>query len=86
MELLTLALLAAAALAVVILFSKIIRKLASKFLLFILNGMGGLILLLILVYVFGVEIPIKLATVGAVLIFGLPGLGCLLILHYSGMI
>lgn len=80
------AVLAVAALAVLILFSGLLRKMASKLFLFVLNGLGGLILLLILVYVFGVGIPVKAATIAVVLIFGLPGLGCLLILRYGGVI
>lgn len=80
------AFLTAVAIALVLLFSRLLRNMASKLLLFILNGMGGLILLLILVYVFGVGIPVKLATIAVVLIFGLPGLGCLLILHYGDII
>jgi len=80
------AILVALILAVFFLFFRRIKDIASRIFLFILNSMGGVILLLLLKYVFGVEIPLNLATTISVVIFGLPALGCLLILHYMGMI
>jgi hypothetical protein len=82
-----LALMAVAVIALaVLLFSGFIKNILSKIFLLALNSMGGVILLLLLKYVFGVEIPVNPYTLVAVLIFGLPALGTLLILHYGGMI
>ncbi|MBM3308843.1 MAG: hypothetical protein FJY77_01185 [Candidatus Altiarchaeales archaeon] len=82
-----LALIAAAVIALLfLLFSGFIKNMLSKIFLLVLNSMGGVILLLLLKYVFGVEIPVNPYTLGTVLIFGLPALGTLLILHYGGMI
>jgi inhibitor of the pro-sigma K processing machinery len=86
MDLLSLILLAAIVAIILILFSDFFRSLMSKLFLFVLNGLGGLILFLLLVYVLGVNIPVTIYTIVIVLIFGLPGLACLLILHYGGMI
>ncbi|MDD5111346.1 MAG: pro-sigmaK processing inhibitor BofA family protein [Candidatus Altiarchaeota archaeon] len=87
MEIIVAAAIAAIALAVfVFIFSKLIKSILSRLLLFVLNGMGGLILLLILRYVFEVQLPINAYTAAIVLIFGIPGLACLLILLYGGVI
>ena len=65
--------------AFIYLFWKMIKKL-------IINSVIGIILLLILHYVFFIEIPINLTTMVVTALFGLAGVGSLLILHIGGMI
>jgi hypothetical protein len=52
---------------------------------FILNTIAGLILLLILIHLFGVEIQITLLVLILTAIFGVPGVILVVILHYLGI-
>lgn len=70
----------------ILLVLKVVKKLMVKVLLFLLNSLSGIILLLIVVYVFDVSIPINIITVVITAIFGVAGIGTLLLLHLSGMI
>jgi len=60
-------------------FSKMLKKL-------LINSLVGILLLLVLRYVFMIEIPINLLTILATALFGIAGVGTLLILHFGGML
>jgi len=52
----------------------------------LINSLVGIILLLILQYVFMINIPINMFTIAVAALFGIPGVGTLLILHLGGML
>jgi len=64
----------------------IIKKVVIKIALFALNSLGGVICLLVLVYVFGLDIPVNLATLFVSMVFGLAGVGTLIILSVTGLV
>ena len=66
-------------LALIYLFWKMLKKL-------IINSVIGIVLLLILHYVFLIEIPLRVTTLAVAALFGLAGVGSLLILHVGGLI
>jgi len=61
------------------LFYRVVKKL-------FINSITGLVLLFILKYVFMMDIPINLATLLVTALFGLAGVGSLLILKLGGLI
>jgi hypothetical protein len=75
-----------AILAALIIIPKIIGKIIPKLFLIVINSIVGIVLLLIIVFVFNASIPLNAYTILVVLIFGLPGLAVLLILNYGGVI
>lgn len=52
----------------------------------LINSLVGIILLLVLQYVFMIDIPINMFTILVAALFGIPGVGTLLILHLGGML
>ena len=52
----------------------------------LINSLVGILLLLILQYVFMIDIPINMFTLLVAALFGIPGVGTLLILHLGGML
>jgi hypothetical protein len=52
---------------------------------FVINTIVGLLLLLVLIHIFGVEIQITLLVLILTAIFGVPGVIFVLILHYLGI-
>ena len=52
----------------------------------LINSLVGVILLLVLQYVFMIDIPINMFTLLVAALFGIPGVGTLLILHLGGML
>ena len=52
----------------------------------LINSLVGIVLLLILQYVFMINIPINMFTLLVAALFGIPGVGTLLILHLGGML
>ncbi|MBU4202052.1 MAG: pro-sigmaK processing inhibitor BofA family protein [Candidatus Altiarchaeales archaeon] len=52
----------------------------------LINSLVGIILLLVLQYVFMIDIPINMFTLLVAALFGIPGVGTLLILHLGGML
>ncbi len=52
---------------------------------YIINSISGLIFLLILIHIFGVEISITLPALIMIVLFGIPGVLLILILHYLGI-
>jgi len=63
----------------------IIAKLWSMGKHFIVNTIVGILLLLILIHVLGVEMKISLLKLTIIAIFGIPGVIFILILHYLGV-
>ncbi len=68
---------------VLILFLYIFWKVLKKV---IVNSVVGLFLLFLFKFAFQLPIPINLATIGVTAVFGLAGVGSLLILSLSGML
>jgi len=66
-------------LAFLYIFSKMLKKL-------LINSLVGIVLLFVLHYVFMIRIPITLLTILATALFGIAGVGSLLILHLGGML
>ncbi|MFH1403030.1 MAG: pro-sigmaK processing inhibitor BofA family protein [Candidatus Altiarchaeota archaeon] len=64
----------------------IIQKLIQRLLVLVLNSVGALSLLLALHYLMDVDIPINYATLIITTLFGFPGVGTLIFLHFFGMI
>ena len=62
-----------------ILFWKVIKKL-------VVNSVVGVFALLVLHYVFKIEIPIRMATLLVTALFGLAGVGAMLILKIGGLL
>ncbi|MBN2014525.1 MAG: pro-sigmaK processing inhibitor BofA family protein [Candidatus Altiarchaeota archaeon] len=60
-------------------FWKVLRKV-------VVNSLVGLFLLFVLKYAFGIPIPINYATIAVTALFGLAGVGSLLILSLGGML
>lgn len=60
-------------------FWKMLKKL-------LINSAVGIVLILVLHYVFMIDIPLNLTTVLIAALFGIPGVGTLLILHLGGML
>ncbi len=52
----------------------------------LINSLVGIVLLLVLQYVFIIDIPINIFTILAAALFGIPGVGTLLLLHLGGML
>jgi hypothetical protein len=52
----------------------------------LLNSLVGIILILVLNLVFQMDIDLNLYIISAAALFGLPGVGTILILHLGGMI
>jgi hypothetical protein len=65
---------------------KIFQKFMEKLILWAVNSAGGVLALLVLVYVFDFQIPVNLITLAAAFIFGFGGLGAMILLHLGGMI
>ena len=53
---------------------------------YIYNSIIGIIILLILVHVLGVQIKLSIITLGLIAIFGVPGVILVVILHYAGIV
>lgn len=70
----------------VVILLKVVKKVIVKIILILLNSIAGIILLLILVYIIGVQIPVNIYTLAITAIFGLAGIGTLLLLHFGGMV
>jgi len=68
-----------ALLAFIYIFWKVIKKL-------LINSVIGLFLLFVLRFAFQIPIPINIWTVGVTALFGLAGVGSLLILYLGGML
>jgi pro-sigmaK processing inhibitor BofA len=64
----------------------IVKKLAAKASTLILNSVAGVLILLFLNVFLGWGIPIKIATLVVCGLFGIPGVGTLVILYLDGMI
>ncbi|RLI93091.1 MAG: hypothetical protein DRO95_00610 [Candidatus Altiarchaeales archaeon] len=67
----------------VVVFFYIFYKMINRL---IVNSITGLVLLFILKYVFMIDIPINLVTLAVTALFGLGGVGSLLILKIGNMI
>ncbi len=52
---------------------------------YIINSISGIIFLLILIHVVGVEIQVTLPVLVLIVLFGIPGVLLILILHYLGI-
>ncbi len=52
----------------------------------LINSIVGIVLILLLDLVFGLDIALKMSVIIAVAIFGLPAVGTILILYLDGMI
>ncbi len=63
----------------------ILWKLGKKLVGILVNSIFGIILMLLLDYIFNVGIPITIPTILSVAIFGLPGVGTLFILKLFGV-
>lgn len=81
-------LLAIAVIAVILAFIvlKVIKKVMVKLILLALNSIAGIMLFLVVVYMFGIDIPVNVFTLAITAIFGLAGIGTLIVLHFGGMI
>lgn len=63
----------------------VIAKLWSLSKRYIINSIVGMILLLIIIHIFGVEIKITLLKLIIIAVFGVPGVIFILLLHYLGI-
>ncbi len=63
----------------------VIAKLWSLSKRYIINSIVGMILLLIIIHLFGVEIKITLLKLIIIAVFGVPGVIFILLLHYLGI-
>ena len=68
------------------LFWDLLKKLASTATTMILNGVAGLLILLFLNTIIGWDIPLNIATVLVSALFGIPGVGTVVVLHFFNMI
>jgi len=64
----------------------ILHKLLSKIFKMALESVGAIALLLIIHYVFNVAIPVNMPTILVAILFGIPGIGTLLLINFFGMI
>jgi pro-sigmaK processing inhibitor BofA len=65
---------------------ELIKSVASKFKTLLLNSLAGILILLFLKVYLGWGIPMNPATLLICGLFGLPGIGTVIILHIAGMI
>lgn len=65
---------------------KVVKKLFAKVIIVGLNSLAGLIVLLALNIVFNASIPVNIFTLLVSGIFGLSGVGCLILLKFGGLI
>ncbi|MFH1789088.1 MAG: pro-sigmaK processing inhibitor BofA family protein [Candidatus Altiarchaeota archaeon] len=79
------ALIATAALILYIML-KIVKKLFAKIIIIALNSLAGIIVLLALNLVFDADMPLNVFTVLVSGVFGLSGIGCLVLLKIGGII
>jgi hypothetical protein len=79
MEVLVYLFIAVAVVVFLYLFWKMIKKL-------IVNSLVGLFLLFLLKYAFGVQVAINAWTLAVTALFGIAGVGSILILHAGGML
>ena len=68
---------------ILVVFLYVFWKMLKKLL---VNSLVGIILLLVLRYVFLIDIPMTLHTILIAAVFGIAGVGTLLILHLGGML
>ncbi|MBD3388525.1 MAG: sigmaK-factor processing regulatory BofA [Candidatus Altiarchaeales archaeon] len=73
-------------LAFLVLFWSLIKKLAVKASILLVNGLAGVLILFFLNHYLGWWIPVNLATVLVCALFGIPGVGALVVLHFFNMI
>jgi pro-sigmaK processing inhibitor BofA len=64
----------------------LIKKLASTAVVFIMNGIVGVLVLLFLNNYMDWAIPVNTPTLVVCGLFGIPGVGALIVLHLTGMI
>jgi len=64
----------------------LIKKVAAKAVIALGNSIAGLLILAFLNIYLGMSVPVNLATVIVCALFGLPGVGALVVLNYFTMI
>ena len=72
--------------AVVFALAKLVKKLLTAVIIFVLNSLTGVILLFVLVYGLSFNIPINFYTVLASMLFGVAGVATLMLLLIGGVI
>ena len=72
--------------AAVFLVARVVKKLLVAAIMFVLNSLTGLVLLFVLVYGLGFSIPLNLYTILAAMLFGVAGIGALVLLSVGGVI
>jgi pro-sigmaK processing inhibitor BofA len=70
----------------IVVFWGTLKKALSKASMIALNSIAGILILLFLRTLVGWDIPINLATLVVCGLFGIPGVGALVVLHLGGML
>jgi len=73
-------------LAAVFVIAKIMKKLLTAAIMFLLNSLAGLILLFVLIHLLNFDIPLNIYTIAASMLFGIAGVATIALLSIGSVI